>query len=244
MNHADILATLDGFAAEFAFPMLDNAYTYPASTRLHAYRSETQWALVIEALGFNHRLDGAERFDPGTYAFGTAIEHPGLTSAYVGDEDGNDQSRMGPGPVSDEANSKLCFDEDDAFIHPATDVIVVRGNKLAVPHDREFYASHDIDLGDSYRIAAYELLRGLVIEHKGTFMFPEDQIRNIVPASLDKVLTLEEWHHPDLAEGHKPSDVEAFRMIAEVLVTGDASLYRPREVPNTHWKHWPEGGAL
>lgn len=243
MNHADILANLDGFAADFVFPMLDNGYAYLAATRLHAYRSETQWAIVIEALGFAHRLDGTERFDPGTCAFGSAIEHPGLNSVYADDADGNYRPRIGPEPVRDDANPNLCFDEDDEFIHPSTDVIVVRGKKLAIPHDRDFYASHGIDLEDEYRITAFELLRGLVIEHKDTFLFSEDQLRNIVPASLDKVLTLEEWNHPHLAADQKPSDVEAFRMIAEVLVTGDASLYAPTEAPNTHWKNWPEGGA-
>ncbi len=40
------------------------------------------------------------------------------------------------------------------------------------------------------------------------------------------------WHHPDLVNGELPSGSETFQMIAEVVVSGDATRYRPTKQPN------------
>jgi hypothetical protein len=65
-----------------------------------------------------------------------------------------------------------------------------------------------------------------------------------VPLELDEILVLDEWTHPDVAGGERPSQLESFQQLALVLETGDISLYRPMTPPNTHWKNWPEGGTL
>src|SRR5688572_7888251 len=50
-----ILAVLDGCCQSSAFPMLDNGYVYLAATRMSVYRSEADWAIVIEVFGFSPR---------------------------------------------------------------------------------------------------------------------------------------------------------------------------------------------
>ncbi len=57
MNYTpqQILAILDDCAEAFTFPMLDNGYIYLAATRLSLFRSETDWAMVIEVFGFSPR---------------------------------------------------------------------------------------------------------------------------------------------------------------------------------------------
>ena len=50
-----ILAVFDKCCAAYTFPMLDNGYVYMAATRLSLYRSETNWAMVIELFGFAPR---------------------------------------------------------------------------------------------------------------------------------------------------------------------------------------------
>jgi hypothetical protein len=42
----EILTQLDDCAAEFAFPMLDNGYVYPADVRLHAFGNTEKWAMI------------------------------------------------------------------------------------------------------------------------------------------------------------------------------------------------------
>jgi hypothetical protein len=45
-------------------------------------------------------------------------------------------------------------------------------------------------------------------------------------------------------ENHRSSNSETFNQLAEVLITGEAHIYKPTAAPNTHWKNWPEGGTL
>jgi hypothetical protein len=56
-------------------------------------------------------------------------------------------------------------------------------------------------------------------------------------------MTLSNWHHPDLVMSEKPSQTETFQQIADVILTGDKTLYNTKELTNTHWINWPEGGS-
>jgi hypothetical protein len=44
---------------------------------------------------------------------------------------------------------------------------------------------------------------------------------------MTQLLQLEEWHHPNLADGDLASSSDTFRQLAQVLATGDVDLYRP-----------------
>jgi hypothetical protein len=62
---------------------------------------------------------------------------------------------------------------------------------------------------------------------------------------MTRLLQLEEWHHPNVVDtAERPSGSETFVQLARVLETGAVSLYQPTAAPNTHWRHWPEGGTL
>jgi hypothetical protein len=65
----------------------------------------------------------------------------------------------------------------------------------------------------------------------------------LIPEMI-QILQLEEWNHPDLARGDRPSGSETFQQLAQTLATGDVGFYRPTGVPNTHWRNWPESGNL
>ena len=43
---------------------------------------------------------------------------------------------------------------------------------------------------------------------------------------------------------NRPSSYETWQQIADVLATGDTSLYKPTLAANTDWRNWPEGGAM
>ncbi|MEY9855068.1 putative Fe-S cluster-containing protein [Catenulispora sp. GAS73] len=61
------------------------------------------------------------------------------------------------------------------------------------------------------------------------------------------ILTLDEWRHPEGLMDNFADEVDAdetFRMLAEVMETGDTARYRPQRPPNTHWSNWPEAGTL
>lgn len=87
------------------------------------------------------------------------------------------------------------------------------------------------------------LLRRLVPAHRDVLLADEVELRRRLPLDIPEVLRLEDWHQPDLFET-KPSQSEVYGQLAEVLAYADPSKYRPREVPNTHWTHWPDSGGL
>jgi hypothetical protein len=90
----------------------------------------------------------------------------------------------------------------------------------------------------------YELCRYLAdVAREKVLATPEERCGN-VPADLEQILQLEEWHHPDVRAGERPSGSETFQQLARMLVSGDPGHYRPSRPPNTHWSNWPEGGQL
>jgi hypothetical protein len=229
----DILAQLDECAGKFGFPMLDNGHVYLVDVRLSAYRDDARWALVIEVLGFDAHVGGHDGTANCLYCFGNCLKRaPGMADdgflCVTGD---------GPeGPAFDEE-----LDED---VRTGIRSIRIRGSVVPVDLRTEVLAEKGIELAHAPNVTDAELLRSLTLEYRDLLLAAEEELRERVPADLPLILRLEEWHHPDLAEGELPGESTTFRMIADVLASGDASRYRPALEPNTHWKNWPAGGSL
>ncbi len=58
------------------------------------------------------------------------------------------------------------------------------------------------------------------------------------------MLRLDEWYQSEDLREVPPGQQETFRLLAEVLDSGDPARYRPTRPPNTHWSHWPDSGTL
>ena len=80
MNTRQILEDLDKHAAEFNFPVLDNAYVEFAATRLSAFHGAEDWLIVFEVLGFSTREVG---FVDDLYAYGSCVAKGGFVDAEV-----------------------------------------------------------------------------------------------------------------------------------------------------------------
>ncbi len=78
-----ILAVLDECCDAFTFPMLDNGYMYLAATRLSVFRSDSDWALVIEVFGFSPR-GGLP--DTHIYTFASRLHDRDTPAKYVSAE--------------------------------------------------------------------------------------------------------------------------------------------------------------
>ncbi|MFJ8110088.1 DUF7003 family protein [Streptomyces sp. NPDC096132] len=89
-----------------------------------------------------------------------------------------------------------------------------------------------------------DVFRELVPAHRDLLLADETELRAEVPADLPPLLRLEEWNQPEELYEVTPGAHETFRMLAEVLDSGDPSRYRPTLPPNTHWSNWPEAGTL
>ncbi|HEX5063924.1 MAG TPA: hypothetical protein VFV99_31310 [Kofleriaceae bacterium] len=239
---AEILGVLDAESQSFSFPMLDNGYVYPAAARLSLYRSDLDWAVVIEIFGYSPRA-GVPTLDIGT--FGSRLANRKPASNYVTEEAHRNYLRAHPhdehcflypiddGPWIDE---ELVTDDPDGEL-------TLRGQARRLP-SRAALQGVGIELADPNRIHIFELCRYLAVEYRdGVLATPSERCVNVVPGT-QLILQLEDWHHPDLVKSQWPSHVESFRQLAEVLATGDTSRYQPSLPPNTHWKHWPDGGTL
>lgn len=242
MDTAGILSVLDVACDKYRLPMMDNGYIFLAATRLSLFRSDAAWALVIERFGFSPR---AEAPDTEIFAAGSGIcnrkqptdFHPGWYDKYLRDSPSLEQRSSFP------IDEYAWQDQEDVeLVNSSATELSLRGKKVALPTVDE-YARRGIALERTPRVQTFELCRYLAdIERDLVLATPEERRFNVDPA-LTQILQLEEWHHPDLAGGERPSGSNTFRALAEVLVTGNVDRYAPKEPANTHWRNW-DGGRL
>jgi hypothetical protein len=249
-----ILAILDRCANDFTFPMLDNGYFYLAATRLALFRAPvegalTDWAIVIETFGFSPRNGHPDtviqtyasrlhaRNPPDQYASAEAyqnylVQHPH-------DEYRSIQS-LDLSQVQDPENCEhLCSDGH----LPTCGPLRIRGQQIPAPTLAEFERA-EIQLQDPPNVRVFELCRLLAAQYREQLLATSAEQRMSVLPGMERILQLEEWHHPDVVVADLPSDSPTFVQLAEVLESGKLSKYRPRRKPNTHWRNWPDGGSL
>lgn len=239
-----ILAILDRCCDAFTFPMLDNGYIYLAATRLSLFRSRADWAIVIEVFGFMPR---AGLPDTCIQSFASRLYDRDRPERYVNQEAYERYLANNPhndwrsvSPVHEGAWQDA---ENGEFVAENAHEIVVRGETIHLP-SLEQYTAHDIQLEEPPRAQVFELCRFLAEIAREKVLATESERRISVLPEMEQVLQLDEWHHPNLIEGERPSNSETFQQLARVLVTGNVGLYRPSLPPNTHWRNWSEGGRL
>ena len=244
-SSTEILSVLDRCCDNFTFPMLDNGYVYLAATRLSLFRSDVDWALVIEVFGFMPRSGLPDtsiytfasrlhdRDTPGDFVTREAYEN------YLTDNPHNESRAIFPiaeGPWQSAENAEV-------LAKNAT-VIPVRGQMARLP-SRNDYKEYGISLEDPNEIYVFEACRYLAATHRDIVLATDAERRISVPPDLDEILVLDEWSHPDIVDDSKlPSSSETFQQLATVLATGNTGAYSPTMPPNTHWSNWPDGGTL
>lgn len=228
-----ILQQLDKCAQEYTFPMLDNGYVYLADTRMSLYRDKKRWAIIIEVLGFTPRDIGIGGIQNCLHCFGNCLKRrPGI----------NDKDFLFP--VTDGPSGPLFDDEFGEVVNEQASDLRIRDTVVQVPKGLKLFQEKGIVLEEPPSVFAFELLRALIPECRESLLATEEELRERVPTNLPLILQLNDWFHPDLVKRELPSENPTFKDLAKVLVTGNTELYVPKELPNTHWKNWPEGGTL
>jgi hypothetical protein len=241
---SDILQVLDRAAESFVFPMLDNGYVYLAATRMSLYRSQVDWALVLEVFGFSPR---AGLPDLGVWTFGSLLRDRDPPEKYSSPDayanylvqHPNDDARFFHPLASGAWQDPDC----DELVASDADELLLRNEAVKLP-TLEDLSSAGVTLSAPPQIQVFELCRFLAARYRDRVLGTEEERRVSVPAGLTSILRLDEWTHPDLADSVRPSEVETFQQIARVLSSGNAAEYRPSTAPNTHWSNWPDGGIL
>jgi len=238
-----ILAVLDACCETFTFPMLDNGYVYLAATRLSIHWSRADWGVVIEVFGYSPRSGSP---DVHVHSFASRLHGRKTKEQFITEE-----AHTRYVSLNRNNESQFFFPCDGSFQDPdddelldalATDV-VLRGQPLRLPPITS-YADLGISLVDPPRVHVFELCRYLAATHRDLVLAtPAERTIHIRP-DMRQLLVLDEWNHPDLLSGERPSTSSTFQQLAHALSVGDASAYHPAAPPNTHWRFWPDGGSL
>lgn len=229
----EILAQLDACAKEFNFPMLDNGYIYPVTSRLSVFADNERWVIAVELVGYFYRIPGHDGMENTIYLFGNGLGvEPGFNTAnnLLVTADSDD----GPAFIEDQFGT----------LNPEVHTMLIRDQKVTIPQDPAFYTARQVELKRPPAIRVYEFMRACLPELRSELLATGDELYDTFRQNLPMLLQLDEWCHPDVADEEKPSDNEAFQLIAAVLESGDASMYRPTKQPNNHWRNWPTGGTL
>jgi hypothetical protein len=245
LDPRDITAILDACCDAFSFPILDNGYVYLAAARLSTYRSEANWALVIETFGYSPR-EGFPAVAIQTFA--SCLRDRDPPARYVTHDAYDAYLARNP---HNEFRSAHPFDEidwldsDDAeLVAEGIAEVRLRGNSVTIPSPST-YGALGIELARPPRIHVFELCRALAELRRDQILATPHERRASVSPDLQEFLVLDDWHHPDVVrDTERPSNSEAFAQLALALATGDPRHYRPTLPPNTHWGFWPDGGTL
>ena len=240
-----ILTILDRCCEVCTFPMLDNGYVYPAATRMSLYRSTEDWGMVIEVFGFSPR---AGQPDTLIYTFSSTVIRRETAEDYVSPEAFHNYLAVNPNnemsyvyPIDDE---EWKDPENWDFVADTAKSLKLRGRDIDLPNSKDYFEA-GVELSEPPRIRTFELCRVLAHQYRDDVLATGNERRVNLRDELELILTLDEWCHPDYADGTtQPSGLKTFRQLAAVLETGQIGLYRPSESPNTHWRNWPDGGTL
>jgi hypothetical protein len=240
----EILRVLDAGAEACAFPMLDNGYVYLAATRLSLHRSADDWALVFEIFGFSPR---AGLPDLCVTTFGSRLRDRDPVARYVSRAaylnylagHPNDDSRFFH-PI---AEGEWQDPESDELVSQDAGEVVLRDRAVQLPGLNDF-ETLDISLSHGPRIQTFELCRLLAARHRDSVLANRRERRVSVLEELVEIVVLDDWRHPNLVDGERPSQCESFAQLADVLASGDVGRYTANVAPNTDWRNWPNGGTL
>lgn len=238
----DILSALDKSAADFQFPMLDNGYIYLAASRLSLYGSTDCWAIVIETFGFSPRVGEPDltitTISNRLHNRNSVSDYVSLDAyqSYLSNKPNTDMRQFWPIP------NASWIDQDDPEHVVLNGILHLRERKMGIPERADIEAA-GIEL-ESDRIAIFEVCRFLAEKHRADVLGTEIERRVSVDPQMREILMLDDWHHPDLAASQMPSQTRTFKNFAQILEDGNLDRFRVSEVPNNHWKNWPDGGTL
>ncbi|KLV03829.1 hypothetical protein ABT56_17460 [Photobacterium aquae] len=237
-----ILKILDTCAEESTFPVLDNGYVYLAATRMSVYRSNEDWAIVIEVFGFSPRSGDP---DVQIYTFSSKLHNRNLSSNYATEDAYNGYLKSNPYNESRfiyPIENDDWLDEKDLEYTKTKGVCVLRGNKVLVPELPE-YQKYGIELEEESPLT-FEFCRFLAHKYRDLVLCTEDERRVSVSPELELLLQLDAWSHPDISRGDLPSSSNTFKQVVKAIEVGSAKSYKQTKDENTHWVNWPDAGTL
>ena len=174
----------DGYYCNFL--PLNHPYTYLIDARLNLFRSDEDWAIAAEILGYNPR---GGRIELNIYYHGNCL----INLERYNNRDVNDYAVY---PVDEESFQEAAPDE---LLNPMAQSLLVRGIQLSLSHDKSEYERAGIELVEFEpdRISMDEVGRLLITQNEEVFRANDAELYKSIPQHLKKIMVLDEWHHKD-----------------------------------------------
>lgn len=230
LTEEEILSVLDNsLEGDYNdFIDLGHGYFELANCRLTIFKNKNDWAIVFEKIGYYARASSNLVQMEVSY-FGNCLQN---LPEYNGQHSNFDVFDVENNIYETLQNNK--------------NSITIRNKQIQIPLDFASYQKYGIDweLNANYVGA---VLKYLAETNPEVTRATDEELRRCLPKNIKKIMTIDSWYqdvyHKYNAEC-PPSTQETFQLIAKVLVTGETSLYRPIQKPNTHWRFWLESGGL
>lgn len=198
------------------FPYLSEEVDAYIGVRLTAYRNDERWAILIEQL---HRRDAPAHNT--IYHFGSAIK------IEIGDITVLE-------PIYQVEWDRVFSYERMDRIRPGVTTIRCRTTDIQLEDALKSICSDTaINPKTRNRVDSDDVLRWITDTYPDLLFGTDEELSKGLLPGVEPILRLYQWNHPDFDE--PPSANETFQLLADVLVTGDKSEYRPTKKPNTHW---------
>lgn len=211
-----ILKTLDKYAEDYNFPVLDS-YSFDLSQcRLSVFRNTDEWLIVFEIIGVNANLDIANDL----YVYGNAAKPQGIIIS-IDDI------------VSFENGEELFDDDGEFLVDPLCLNLMVNGESLYLKPEAAEYNNLDLSIEP---FIPTKLSRYLSSVCKEKFWLDREMLSEEIELSNELKLfyQIEEWAHPD---EEKPSENKFFQSLAKAIELDDSTIIDSGN-SNTHWSNW------
>lgn len=178
----------DGYYCNFL--PLNHPYVYLIDTRLNLFRSDEEWAIAAEILGYISR---GGRIELNIYYHGNCL----INLERYNNRDVNNYAVY---PIDEESFREAAPDE---LLNPAAQSLLVRGAQVKLSHDKQEYERAGIDIVEFEpdRISMEEVGRLLNTQNKEVFRATDAELYKSIPLHLKKILVLDEWYHNDFTVG-------------------------------------------
>lgn len=197
LTEKEILSNLDDtykFGDYFQFIQLGHPYSCLIDSRLNVFRGDDdRWAIAAERLGYNER---AGEIELEIYYSGNCLVNL--------EEYNNQQTNY---YILRNIDSDSFFKTTDGpDLLPDAKYWLLKNERVNLSVDVSTYAVNGIKLNEYEpgQIGVEEAARLAVISQGDLFRASDDELNKSLPADLQKILVLDEWHHKDFLELNHP----------------------------------------
>lgn len=217
---------------------LEHGYCDTASSKIHLYSDEIRWAIIFEKSGYQNRALAAEiELDYVGNCINYNIEM-NSERKYI-----TNSKRINL--IDYDEYQKISDEEQFELISNTSNTVNIHGQIIKIEQNKDKYIELGINLrdydNDKNLISYSDLIRFLNETNPEVIEATEDEIKSLLPNDLPKILTIKDFHFVSYYNDSLPSEQETFNLIADILVSKDISLWKPKLKSNNHWSNWESG---